>query len=90
MKGKYIPLLIYASVLKYTECPISYWSILTPERTHKTKKTEYFLQANVQITLHTIFQSDSFFLNFLISPKNRIIEPLMIQHDEGHPLCSCT
>ena len=52
---------------------------------HKTKNL-VFSTSNFSYWPFTIFQNDSFFLNFLISPENRNWEPLTIQYDVEYPV----
>ena len=59
---------------KYTDRPIlDYIQSLTPKYAHNTHKTQHFLQNLFSISL---IQNDSFFLNFLICPLNRNLDPL--------------
>ena len=60
---------------------------LTPrEKRAQYSKTQVFSASKFLYWPYTIFLNDSFFLNFLISPENRNLEPLTIHYDVGHPI----
>ena len=63
---------------------LEYLQTLIPIYAQNTRKRQYFCKL-ILFWPFTIFQNDLFFLNFLISPKNRNLEPLTNQYDLGHP-----